>query len=168
MRIPVILGTAREGRESEKVARYVLKLVDAAGHSTELIDARDYRLPATDNSEESETAKRFIAEIVKADALLIVSPEYNHGYPGELKMLLDMAFGQYKGKPVLVAGVSSGHFGGARMIENLHPVLLALGLKPVQKHLYFPNVADLMSDDGPKDRERYDKLCGDALKQLAT
>ncbi len=56
MYIPVILGTARKGRQSEKAAQFMLQKAQEAGHDSEIIDVRDYRLPATDNTEKSQTA----------------------------------------------------------------------------------------------------------------
>ncbi|HPE52344.1 MAG TPA: NAD(P)H-dependent oxidoreductase, partial [Methanothrix soehngenii] len=85
MYIPIILGTAREGRESEKVARFMLEKALEFGLESEILDVRDYRLPATDNTKTSDAAARLKERVLRADGLVIVSPEYNHGYPGELK-----------------------------------------------------------------------------------
>jgi len=100
MYIPIILGTAREGRQSEKVADFILHETLNSGLESEIIDVRDYRVEATDNTGELPQAKKLLEEISKADGLIIVSPEYNHGYPGELKMMLDMLYEEYSAKPV--------------------------------------------------------------------
>ena len=71
MYIPVILGTARKGRQSEKVARFILAEVKKAGLETELLDVRDYRLEATDNTGEPRQAKKLAGKISPADALII-------------------------------------------------------------------------------------------------
>jgi len=138
MYIPIILGTAREGRESEKVARFMLEKALAFGLDSEIIDVRDYRLPATDNTKTSAEAIRLKEVVLKADGLVIVSPEYNHGYPGELKMMLDMLYEEYFGKPVGICGVSSGVFGGARMIEHLVATCVRFYMLPTGEVLYFP------------------------------
>jgi NAD(P)H-dependent FMN reductase len=70
----------------------------------------------------------FSAQITKADALVIVSPEYNHGYSGLLKHVLDSCLKEYIHKAVGIVGVSAGPFGGTRVIENLLPVMRELGL----------------------------------------
>lgn len=57
MYIPIILGTAREGRQSEKAARFMLQKALEAGLESEIIDVRDYRLPATDNSKKAPRPK---------------------------------------------------------------------------------------------------------------
>lgn len=148
MYIPVILGTARAGRQSEKVAGFILEEVKAAGYETEMIDVRDYRIEATDKTQTQPQAKKLSPEMDKADAFIIVSPEYNHGYPGELKMMLDLLYGQYAKKPVGFCGVSSGPLGGARMVEQLRQVIVELHMVPIREALYFPFVQDLFDDKG--------------------
>ncbi|PCH46445.1 MAG: NADPH-dependent FMN reductase, partial [Hyphomicrobiales bacterium] len=71
---------------------------------TEILDVRDYRLPATDNSGSSETAKRFAEHVLRADGFIMVVPEYNHTYPGELKMMLDLLYKEYRGRAVGICG----------------------------------------------------------------
>lgn len=167
MYVPIILGTAREGRESEKVAGFMLGQAEEHGLESGILDVRDYRMPATDNTGEPAAAKKLSGEISRADALIIVSPEYNHGYPGELKMMLDLAYGQYARKPVGICGVSSGPFGGARMVENLRPVLVAFGLAPILDTLYFPEVEGLFDDEGKIADESYRKRAGKFLSSLS-
>lgn len=155
MYIPIILGTAREGRESEKVARFMLEKAIEFGIDSEIIDVRDYRLPATDNTKTSDPAKRLMERILRADGLVIVSPEYNHGYPGELKMMLDMLYEEYFGKPVGICGVSSGVFGGARMIEHLVATCVRFHMLPSGEVLYFPKVQELFDENGAIKKESY-------------
>jgi NAD(P)H-dependent FMN reductase len=158
MMIPIILGTAREGRESEKVARFILGEAKAAGYDPVLVDVRDFRIPATDNSKSSAQAKSLASILKKADALIIVSPEYNHGYPGELKMALDLLYQEYSGLPLGIVGVSSGPFGGARAVEQLRLVAIELQMVPIRDSLHFPNVRDCFDAKGgvkdPKVKER--------------
>ena len=148
MNIPVILGTARAGRQSEKVAKFMLDEVKKAGIESELIDVRDLRSEATDNTGNGPQAKKLSPKIEKADAFIIVSPEYNHGYPGELKMMLDLLYDQYAGKPVGFCGVSAGGLGGARMVEQLRQVVIELHMMPVREALYFPVVQNLFDEKG--------------------
>ncbi|AET63546.1 NADPH-dependent FMN reductase [Methanothrix harundinacea] len=155
MYIPIILGTARAGRESEKVARFMLAKAAEFGLESEIIDVRDYRLPATDDSKTSEAAKRLKERVLRADGIVIVSPEYNHGYPGELKMMLDLLYVEYFGKPVGICGVSSGVFGGARMIEHLVATCVRFHMLPTGEVLYFPKVQDLFDDSGAIKKEAY-------------
>ena len=148
MYIPIILGTAREGRQSEKVANFVLQETIKIGLESEILDVRDYRVKATDNSGESPEAKKLAEKIKKADALIIVSPEYNHGYPGELKMMLDLLYKEYMQKPVGFCGVSAGGLGGARVVEQLKLVSLGYDMVPIHEVMYFSMVQNLFDEKG--------------------
>lgn len=167
MYIPIILGTAREGRESENVARFLLKEAKYAGIGTELLDVRDFKLSATDNSKGSPQAKKLAAAISKADALIVVSPEYNHGYPGELKLMLDLLYEEYAGKPLGIVGVSAGPFGGARMVEQLRLVAIELQMVPIRDALHFPNVRECFDANGRVKDEEYKKRAKKFLDKLA-
>jgi len=126
--IPLILGTPRKGRASENVARFVFgELAKREGVETELIDVRGLRLSAEDEGEAIKEAE-FSSKMSRADGLVIVTPEYNHGYPGMLKHALDTNLKEYIHKAVGLCGVSAGGFGGTRVVENLLPVLRELGL----------------------------------------
>ena len=126
--IPVILGTARKGRASENVAKFVFGEVQKReAVETELIDIRALAFPTDDAGEQIKDAT-FSATMERADGLVIVTPEYNHGYPGLLKHVLDSNLKEYIHKAVGVCGVSAGGLGGTRVIENLLPVLRELGL----------------------------------------
>ena len=143
LNIPVILGTARRGRESEKVAKYMVKRAKQFGFKSALLDVKDYRTAATDASKKSPQAKKLAKKIAESDGLIIVTPEYNHAYPGELKMMLDLLYEEYEKRAVGVCGVSDGRFGGIRAIEALKPVLNALGTIPINNSLAFPKVSIL-------------------------
>jgi len=93
--IPVILGTTRKGRTSENVARFVYDEVKKQeGVETELIDLRDLKFTSDDAGEAIKDAK-FSATMERADGLVLVVPEYNHGYPGLLKHALDTNLKEY-------------------------------------------------------------------------
>jgi NAD(P)H-dependent FMN reductase len=146
--IPVILGTARQGRESENVARFVFEQTrKRAGMETELIDVRTLPMKLDDAGEQMKDAK-FSATIERCDGLIVVAPEYNHGYPGLLKHALDMNLKEYIHKAVGICGVSAGPFGGARVIEALLPVMRELGLVTIFEDMNFGNVQDLFDQNG--------------------
>jgi NAD(P)H-dependent FMN reductase len=164
--IPVILGTARKGRASESVARFVLgEVLKREGVETELIDVRELRL-ATDDAGEAIKDARFSEQMSRADALVIVAPEYNHGYPGLLKHALDTNLKEYIHKAVGVCGVSAGGFGGTRVVENLLPVLRELGLVTIFWDGNFSGAHKLFDEGGnlldPSYLKRIDKF----LKEL--
>lgn len=166
--IPVILGTSRKGNMTEKAAEYIVEVFSAREDiETVLIRPEEYihgyTIPPWENSELATPWKEVVK---KAKAFLIVTPEYNHGYPGELKMLLDMDLAGYTDKPVCICGASSGTFGGTRVVEQLTQVVRKLGLVVLSYSLYFPKVQEIFSQ--PKEqiekdhKERINKA-GDLL-----
>jgi NAD(P)H-dependent FMN reductase len=142
--------------------------VNKAGYESEVIDVRDYRIVATDKTEVSPQAKKLSQKINKADGLIIVTPEYNHGYPGELKMMLDMLYDEYAKKPVGFCGVSAGGLGGARVVEQLRQVVAELHMVGIREALYFPAVQDIFDVSGDiKDKNLYQKRIAAFLEELA-
>jgi NAD(P)H-dependent FMN reductase len=146
--IPIILGTARRGRQSENVARFVLEQTSKrADIETELIDVCKLPMKLDDAGEQMKDPT-FSATIQRCDGLIIVTPEYNHGYPGLLKHALDMNLEEYVHKAVGICGVSAGTFGGARVIEGLLPVMRELGLVTIFWDVNFGNVQKLFDEQG--------------------
>ena len=164
--IPVILGTPRQGRVSEHVARFVLDEVrKRVSVETELIDVRDLKLPMTDAGESIKDPS-FSATVARADALIIVAPEYNHGYPGLLKHALDSNLKEYIHKAVGICGVSAGPFGGARVIENLLPVMRDLGMVTIFWDVNFSNAANAFDASGALVDQAYVKRFDKFMKEL--
>ena len=143
MYIPILLGTAREGRLSEKAALFVEEEAKKFGFETEIIDPRTVlKAPATSG----EIDESYREKIQRADGILIVSPEYNHGYPGELKIMLDSAYKEYFGKPVGICGVSTGLLGGVRMTEQLRLVLIEFHMINTREAVYFNGAEAVFSE----------------------
>lgn len=165
--IPVILGTVRKGRASENVARFVLSEVEKReGVETELIDIRDLNFPTDDAGEQIKDAK-FSETCARADGFVIVTPEYNHGYPGMLKHVLDTNLKEYIHKAVGICGVSAGGFGGTRVIEALLPVLRELGLVTIFWDGNFSGAQGLFDEHGEiKDRAVHEKRIDKFLAEL--
>ena len=146
--IPVILGTTRRGRLSEPVAHLlVAEVAKRARVTTELIDIATLPLPTNDAGQAIKDPG-FSSRMDRADALVIVAPEYNHGYPGLLKHVLDSCLKEYIHKAVGIAGVSAAPFGGARCIENLLPIMRELGLVTIFWDLNFGNAGALFDSSG--------------------
>jgi len=165
--IPVILGTVRKGRTSENVARFVFEETrKRAGVETELIDIRDIKL-AVDDAGEAIKDSKFSATVERADGLVLVVPEYNHGYPGMLKHVLDSNLKEYVHKAVGICGVSAGGFGGTRVIEHLLPVLRELGLVTIFWDGNFSHAQNLFDAEGKLLDEshikRIDKFLGELI-----
>ena len=164
--IPVILGTPRQGRRSEDAANFVLtETKKRAGVESELIDVRKLHMRLDDAGEEMKDPA-FSATVNRADALIIVVPEYNHGYPGLLKHALDMNLNEYIHKAVGLCGVSAGLFGGARVIENLIPVMRELGLVTTFTDVNFGKVQTLFDESGKLLDESFVRRVNDFLNEL--
>jgi NAD(P)H-dependent FMN reductase len=165
--IPVILGTSRKGRASENVARFVFAEVQKRqGVETELIDIRDLKF-AIDDAGEALKDQTFSEQMMRADGLVLVTPEYNHGYPGLLKHVLDTNLKEYVHKAVGICGVSAGGFGGTRVIQGLLPVLRELGLTTIFWDGNFSGAQGLFDDAGDiKDRATHEKRIDKFLGEL--
>lgn len=156
LNIPVLLGSVRRNRQSPKVARWLHRRLTAEGIASELLDLEQLALPIMDErirmrDDVPPGAKRLSEAIAAADGLVIVSPEYNNGYPGALKNALDYLLPELKRKPVGIVTVSAGGFGGISCLAQLRLVLLAMGAAPIPASLPVSRVGQSFSDDGPTD-----------------
>lgn len=155
--IPVILGTAREGRESKAVADFVYSEIQKYdGIETQFIDVKEYlqdpmTIPAWDNNPKTKEWRDIAA---KADGYVFIIPEYNHGYPGEFKLLLDQGYEEYFHKPVAVCGVSAGTLGGARVLDHLQGVWNELNMVNTSV-IGFSKVEGLFGDKGEVQDKKY-------------
>ncbi|MFA6524851.1 MAG: NADPH-dependent FMN reductase [Patescibacteria group bacterium] len=165
--LPIILGTTREGRESEKVAKYLEKRVrEKPGIVTQIIDVKKLNFAGNEGRGLGKKNSDFKELVEKADGLIIVSPEYNHSFPGSLKMALDMLLPEYRHKSVGLCSVSDGGFGGARAVESLASVMKALQLSMIKTDLNFSKVDTLFDDDGNVLDESYDVRIDTFLTEL--
>lgn len=156
--ITVILGTSRKNNRSNNVARLVEKIGQKQENvKVRVVDPSEYDMPYDGNNEETVNTK-YLEIVQNTDAFFIVTPEYNHGYPGSLKRLLDgIPIRNYVHKPVVVAGVSTGNWGGTRAIENLVPVLRELGMIVSFVDVQFPNIKDVFNNEGELQDQVFEK-----------
>ncbi len=167
--IPIVLGTAREGRQSEKVAKFVLEEVQKRPEiEAVFVDVKDHLFGKTGRfiQEKNMEAELWHKIAEKADGFFIIMPEYNHGYPGELKILLDSSARDYAKKPIALCGVSSGGFGGARVIDHIKPVLVEMSAIPLKRSLNFTNVENLFDTEGKILDGSYMKKVSDVFDDL--
>jgi len=153
--IPVLHGTGREGNESGAAAEFTLSMVRAAGVESELIHAADVTVGVTVPPWQPHAElEAWRSTMTKADGLVIVTPEYNHGYPGELKLALDALRTELGYKPVAICGVSNGAFGGVRVIDHLRITLVEQRMVPLRDGVAFSKIEELFDDAGaPTDPE---------------
>jgi len=166
LNIPIILGTTRQGRMSAHVARVLTEeLSKTAGVETELIDIARMSLPTNDAGEAIKEST-FSSKMDRADAIVIVAPEYNHGYSGLLKHVLDSCLKEYIHKAVGIVGVSAGPFGGTRVIQNLLPVMRELGLVTIFWDVNFSSVQNSFDRSGQLTDSSYLRRIDKFLKEL--
>lgn len=166
--IPILLGTNRKGRSSENAAKWVFAQMRKRDEiETEFFDVRDFDLPQDDyGTEIGENFPRWRDAIIRADGLVIVTPEYNHGYPGILKSVLDLLLKEYIHKAVAFVGVSAQVWGGTRVIEACLPMARELGLTVTFTDLNFPRIRDKFDENGNLLDNAYEKRAKDFLDEL--
>lgn len=152
--IPVILGSIRRRRESAKVARFVIEsLAQRPCVSTQLLDLKHLDLPMMEERLRFTThappaLREFSSQISRADAIVIVTPEYNSGYPGVLKNALDYLKDEYRRKPFGIVTVSSAWSGGLLCLTALRQVILHLGGIPIPAILPVSKVQESFDEQG--------------------
>ncbi|MFE3514141.1 NADPH-dependent FMN reductase [Streptomyces sp. NPDC059166] len=160
LNVAVILGSNREGRFGPVVADWFLRSAAAhPGVGTELIDVAETEPPAT-------PATPVAPRLARADAFVVLTPEYNHSYPAPLKSLIDRHFSEWQAKPV--AFVSYGGIsGGLRAVEHLRQVFAELHAVTVRDTVSFHNAGALFDDlGGPRDPGPADGAAKKMLDQL--
>ena len=146
LRVKVIVGSTREGRFSEKPAKWIADFAQKqSGLEVEAMDLRDFPMPFYDSAKTAsqmggvyphESVAAFAKKIGEGDAFIFVSPEYNHGIPAVLKNALDWVYAEWNQKPMGV--VSWGGVGGARSVEHLRLVSIELQMMPIRNALHMP------------------------------
>jgi NAD(P)H-dependent FMN reductase len=150
LNLPILLGTNRQLRKSVFVAKWLMGEIEKRTDiNTRLFDVAEFALPHNDYGQEIKAQfPEWRDAVVQADGLIIVSPEYNHGYPGALKAVLDLLLREYIHKTVAFVGVSAGPWGGTRVIEALVPMVRELGLAVTFTDLNFPFVQKTFNERG--------------------
>ena len=168
LKIPVLLGTNRKERKSALVAKWLISEMEKRPEiSTRLFDVAELDLPHDDYGQVlKDRFPEWRDAIIEADGLVIVSPEYNHGYPGALKAVLDLLLREYVHKSVAFVGVSAGPWGGTRVIEALVVTCRELGLAVTFTDLNFPFVQKTFDEHGNLLDHAFDKRVKDFLDEL--
>ena len=168
LNIPVLLGTNRKLRKSVFAARWLIgEMQKRPEIQTRLFDVAEFALPHDDYGQEiKEQFPEWRDAIIQADGLVIVTPEYNHGYPGTLKAVLDLLLREYVHKAVAFVGVSAGPWGGTRVIEAMLPTVRELGLAVTFTDLNFPKVETVFDDQGKLLDSAFEKRAAGFLDEL--
>jgi NAD(P)H-dependent FMN reductase len=126
LQVAVIIGSTREGRVGDRVGRWFATRAAQRGDlAVTVLDLADFDLPAGYPGARTPHVERFAAEIGRADAFVLVTPEYNHSFPASLKLAIDHAYDEWHAKPV--GFVSYGcRSEGTHAVDQLRTVFTAL------------------------------------------
>jgi len=169
--IQIIIGSIRQGRVGGPVGRWFAEIAGRRDDLTsELLDLRTWDLPflasATVPSRgyETELQRRWAAKVGEADGYVLVTAEYNHGYPPPLKNALDHVYAEWSRKPVAYVGYG-GPGGGTRAVEQLRGVAVELQQAPLRSqvviHRPWPLIRDRVFDG-----EQYERQAAILLDEL--
>lgn len=174
-RILVITASTREGRAGEGVAKWIQR-VAAERTDAEFVpvDLKDFPLPFYAHAKSPKmietqypdpTERRWVETVNGADGFLIVTPEYNHGYPAALKNALDYVYAGWNRKPVAFVSYG-GSAGGVRSVQQLRQVAVELQLIPVRAEVNIPMVFRAFGPDGNPTEPFLTTLAQNTLNEL--
>lgn len=157
MKIQVIVGSTREGRQTQKLAKWVANEAKIQeGVEIELVDLADYELPFFDEAispqynpkrDLAAPVKQWLDKLSEADGYIMVTPEYNRSTSGVLKNAIDFIDFQLQRKPVAL--VAHGSSGGAQAVGHLRGIIPGVLAVTVPQAVYFTGrVGDAISDGG--------------------
>jgi len=166
MKFLLYSGSAREGNFTQHVAAFVAE-VTAKRETIEVEVVSPKSLGITfENEGPQAVSETFSKKVAAADGYIIVSPEYNHGYPGSLKYMLDLNLKEYIHKPVAFVGVSKGPWGGTRMIETLLGPVREMGMVATFTDTNVTMVQEEIVDGKFKDPEKWENRINRTLDEL--
>ena len=171
--IVLIASSVRAGRKSHRVVLYLKKYLEEHQlATTEIVDLKEYDFPVFHErysrlEAPTSAMQDFREKILKADGVLIVTPEYNGGYPASLKNALDLLYDEWHRKPVAISTASNGSFGGTQVITSLQFSLWKMRAWTVPAMFPVPKVQENYDEEGnPTDKEATDKRAGQFLREL--
>jgi NAD(P)H-dependent FMN reductase len=132
LRLAVIIGSTREGRVGARIARwFVAQAARRSEVSVVVVDLAEFAFPAGYPARATSQMSAFAAEVDRADAFVVVTPEYNHSFPASLKQAIDFAYDEWHAKPV--GFVSYGcRSTGQHAVDQLRTVFTALHVASVR------------------------------------
>lgn len=152
LRLAVIVGSTREGRFGGIVAGwFVTQARQRDDMALDVIDLAEVNLPAVYPRQPGPAVAAFIERIDRADAFVVVTPEYNHGYPASLKQAIDLPHGQWRAKPVGFVSYG-GMAGGLHAVEQLRQVFAELHVVTMRDTVSF-HMAHQRFDESGEPRE---------------
>ena len=171
--IAIISSSVRIGRNSHRVALYLKNYIETNKLATaEILDLKEYNFPLFDErlrlqKEPAAATLDFANKIKAADGVIIVTPEYNGGYPAALKNVVDLLYAEWKRKPIAISTVSDGMFGGTQVITSLQFSLFKIGAWTVPAMFPVPKAPEAFDELGtPTDKAGVDKRAAGFITEL--
>lgn len=162
--ISIISSSVRIGLQSLRVALYFKKFIDENKlASVEILDLHEYQFPLfnerlTLQPNPLPQVIEFAEKIKSSDGIIIVTPEYNGGYPASLKNVIDLLYAEWHRKPIAIATASNGVFGGTQVITSLQFSLWKIRAWTVPAMFPVPKVQELFDENGnATDKDKTDK-----------
>lgn len=171
--ISIISASVRIGRKSHSVALYFQKyLLENNLATVEIIDLKEFNFPIFTErlkfqEDPAPNVLDFASKIKASDGIIIVTPEYNGGYPASLKNAIDLLFEEWNHKPVGISTVSKGSFGGSQAIISLQFSLWKMKAWTISATYPVPNVSELFNEFGISvNKDESDKLTSIFVNEL--
>jgi len=171
--IAIISSSVRTGRKSHRVALYFKHYLETNNIATaDILDLKEYNFPLFDErlqfqKNPAAATLDFAAKIKSADGIIIVTPEYNGGYPASLKNITDLLYDEWHRKPVAIATASGGVFGGTQVITSLQFSLWKIRAWTVPAMFPVSYVQDAFAEDGtPADKTAVDFRAANFITEL--
>jgi NAD(P)H-dependent FMN reductase len=172
-KIIIVSSSIRPDRNSHRVALYFENyLVHNHLADAEILDLQKCNFPIFNEPLKHQKvpnlqALEFAEKIESAEGIIIVTPEYNGSIPASLKNAIDLLYEEWRHKPIAIATVSAGPFGGSQAMVALQFILWKMKAWTIPEMFSVPNVTDTYSELGvPKDKEMSDKLASVFIKEL--
>jgi azobenzene reductase len=151
MKIAILLGSVRAGRQTHKIAYYVQQKLEARGMEVAMLDLASQPVPLMDERysrtvDPSDEIASLGKNLKEADSILLVSPEYHGSFTGVLKNALDYYWAEFARKPMGVIATGSGRMGGINASTQLQHVILSLGAYPLPFKLLVPEIQHAFND----------------------
>jgi NAD(P)H-dependent FMN reductase len=166
--IAIISSSVRRERKSHRVALYFQNYLKANHLATsEILDLKEYNFPIFEDTiktlqNPTEKILDFTNKIKSANGIIIVTPEYNGGFPASLKNVIDLLYDEWQGKPISISTVSSGVFGGSQALVSLQFILWKIGACTVTNMFPVPNVEKTFDENG----KAIDSIATDKLAKV--
>lgn len=162
--ITLVVGTNRPGSRARAVSKHVEEIYRDLGVQLTTVDLANLPPEIFNPNSYEETPASFAPfqqAITDAHGLVIVTPEYNGGFPGVLKYFIDMLDfpASFERRPVCFVGVAKGMWGALRPVEQLQAIYAYRNGYVYPERVFMPGIDKLLDDSGRlKDTSLIDRL----------